>query len=107
MDSCDLLNRAWATPALAAAAAVADGGDRLLADALTRARTDGRVTQDLAGAPELLIPSTPPRPTPPWPTCTTTVTSTPAPFRESAVTVAIVLLTAEPGIGVRQGPPER
>ncbi|MET7606410.1 helix-turn-helix domain-containing protein [Streptomyces avermitilis] len=40
--------------ALAAAAALAKGGDRLLADALTRAHTDGRVTQDLAGAPELL-----------------------------------------------------
>ncbi|MFF3584927.1 hypothetical protein [Streptomyces mirabilis] len=45
---------AFDADALAAAAAVADGGDRLLADALTRARTDGRVTQDLAGAPELL-----------------------------------------------------
>ncbi|MFF8478623.1 helix-turn-helix domain-containing protein [Streptomyces sp. NPDC015414] len=41
--------------ALAAAAVLAEGGDRLLADALTRARTDGRITQDLAGAPELLI----------------------------------------------------
>ncbi|MER6038319.1 tetratricopeptide repeat protein [Streptomyces sp. NPDC001835] len=40
--------------ALAAAAALAKGGDRLLADTLTRAHTDGRVTQDLAGAPELL-----------------------------------------------------
>ncbi|MEU7061472.1 ATP-binding protein, partial [Streptomyces sp. NPDC046197] len=40
--------------ALAAAAALAEDGDRLLGDALTRARTDGRVTQDLAGAPELL-----------------------------------------------------
>ncbi|MFF3330436.1 hypothetical protein ACFYWX_12890 [Streptomyces sp. NPDC002888] len=40
--------------ALAAASALADGGDPLLADALTRARADGRVTQDLAGAPELL-----------------------------------------------------
>ncbi|MEV5526340.1 tetratricopeptide repeat protein [Streptomyces prunicolor] len=40
--------------ALAAATALAEGGDRLLSDALTRARTDGRVTQDLAGAPELL-----------------------------------------------------
>ncbi|MET9411588.1 hypothetical protein ABZX90_38485 [Streptomyces sp. NPDC002935] len=45
---------AFDADALAAAAAVAEGGDRLLADALTRARTDGRVTQDLAGAPELL-----------------------------------------------------
>ncbi|MFF7975797.1 hypothetical protein [Streptomyces sp. NPDC007905] len=41
-------------PALAAATALAEGGDQLLADALTRARTDGRITQDLAGAPELL-----------------------------------------------------
>ncbi|MFJ4773950.1 hypothetical protein ACIP88_33375 [Streptomyces uncialis] len=40
--------------ALAAAAALAEGGDRLLADALSRAAADGRVTQDLAGAPELL-----------------------------------------------------
>ncbi|MBT1099261.1 helix-turn-helix domain-containing protein [Streptomyces sp. Tu10] len=39
---------------LAAAARLAQGGDRLLADALTRADTHGRVTQDLAGAPELL-----------------------------------------------------
>ncbi|MFE4634503.1 hypothetical protein ACFRJ1_14175 [Streptomyces sp. NPDC056773] len=41
-------------PALAAAAALADGGDRLLAGALVRAGDGGRVTQDLAGAPELL-----------------------------------------------------
>ncbi|WP_405673353.1 helix-turn-helix domain-containing protein [Streptomyces canus] len=41
-------------PALAAAVALAEAGDRLLADALTRAHTDGRITQDLAGAPELL-----------------------------------------------------
>ncbi|MEU5002632.1 hypothetical protein [Streptomyces sp. NPDC021622] len=40
--------------ALAAAAVLAEDGDRLMADALTRARTDGRVTQDLAGAPQLL-----------------------------------------------------
>ncbi|MEU2951036.1 hypothetical protein [Streptomyces xanthochromogenes] len=40
--------------ALAAAAALAEQGDGLLADALTRARDGGRVTQDLAGAPELL-----------------------------------------------------
>ncbi|MFF9982376.1 P-loop NTPase family protein [Streptomyces erythrochromogenes] len=40
--------------ALATAAALAKGGDRLLADALRRAHADGRVTQDLAGAPELL-----------------------------------------------------
>ncbi|MFF9607850.1 hypothetical protein ACF1GY_37300 [Streptomyces sp. NPDC014684] len=41
-------------PALAAAVALAEGGDRMLADALTRAGTDGHITQDLAGAPELL-----------------------------------------------------
>ncbi|MES9544383.1 helix-turn-helix domain-containing protein, partial [Actinomadura sp. NPDC000600] len=35
--------------ALAAAAVLAESGDRLMADALTRARTDGRMTQDLAG----------------------------------------------------------
>ncbi|MER5719676.1 helix-turn-helix domain-containing protein, partial [Streptomyces sp. NPDC002132] len=40
--------------ALAAAAVLADAGDRLLAEALTRARADGRLTQDLAGAPALL-----------------------------------------------------
>ncbi|MGW5497751.1 hypothetical protein, partial [Streptomyces olivaceoviridis] len=40
--------------ALAAATALAEGGDRLLADALTRARVDGRLTQDLAGGPALL-----------------------------------------------------
>ncbi|PRH76759.1 hypothetical protein C6N75_23895, partial [Streptomyces solincola] len=40
--------------ALDAAAALAQGGDRMLADALTRARASGRVAQDLAGAPELL-----------------------------------------------------
>ncbi|WP_286158145.1 hypothetical protein [Streptomyces sp. CB03911] len=39
---------------LATAAALAEGGDRLLGDALTRTRTTGRVTQDLAGAPVLL-----------------------------------------------------
>ncbi|MDH2388424.1 helix-turn-helix domain-containing protein [Streptomyces sp. HNM0663] len=44
---------AFDTAALAAATALAEGGDRLLADALTRAGPDGRVTQDLAGAPEL------------------------------------------------------
>ncbi|WAZ26594.1 tetratricopeptide repeat protein [Streptomyces cinnabarinus] len=42
------------TTALAAAAALAENGDGLLADALTRARNHGRVAQDLAGAPELL-----------------------------------------------------
>ncbi|MFD4135281.1 hypothetical protein [Streptomyces goshikiensis] len=41
-------------PALATAAALAEGGDQLLADALARAGAKGRVTQDLAGAPELL-----------------------------------------------------
>ncbi|MEV5901312.1 hypothetical protein [Streptomyces sp. NPDC052127] len=40
--------------AVAAADALAECGDVLLGNALTRARTDGRVTQDLAGAPELL-----------------------------------------------------
>ncbi|MFJ3893832.1 helix-turn-helix domain-containing protein [Streptomyces sp. NPDC090083] len=40
--------------ALYAATVLAQGGDRLLADALTRAGNHGRVTQDLAGAPELL-----------------------------------------------------
>ncbi|WP_331736792.1 hypothetical protein OG426_55385 (plasmid) [Streptomyces canus] len=45
---------AFDTQALATAIALAEGGDRLLADALTRARTDGRMAQDLAGAPELL-----------------------------------------------------
>jgi hypothetical protein len=39
--------------ALRMAAILAKDGDRLLAEALTRA-TNGRVTQDLAGAPELL-----------------------------------------------------
>ncbi|MEV7190417.1 helix-turn-helix domain-containing protein [Streptomyces sp. NPDC093510] len=41
-------------PELAAATALAEGGDRLLADVLSRAGADGRITQDLAGAPELL-----------------------------------------------------
>ncbi|GAA1604678.1 helix-turn-helix domain-containing protein [Streptomyces globosus] len=45
---------AFDAPALAAAGILAEGGDRLLADALTRVGTDGRMTQDLAGAPELL-----------------------------------------------------
>ncbi|MFF4285990.1 hypothetical protein ACFY0R_11780 [Streptomyces sp. NPDC001633] len=40
--------------ALHKAASLSKGGDQLLADALTRAGSDGRVTQDLAGAPELL-----------------------------------------------------
>ncbi|MFE4817824.1 tetratricopeptide repeat protein [Streptomyces sp. NPDC056704] len=41
-------------PALRAASALAKDGDRLLADTLTRAKTHGQVTQDLAGVPELL-----------------------------------------------------
>ncbi|MFC8996248.1 hypothetical protein ACFT7U_11145 [Streptomyces rochei] len=45
---------AFDAPALAAAVALAEEGDPFLADALTRARSDGRVTQDLAGAPLLL-----------------------------------------------------
>ncbi|MFJ3099102.1 helix-turn-helix domain-containing protein [Streptomyces hydrogenans] len=40
--------------ALATAAELARSGDTLLADALTRADEHGRLTQDLAGAPELL-----------------------------------------------------
>ncbi|WP_158697315.1 tetratricopeptide repeat protein [Streptomyces hokutonensis] len=40
--------------ALDAAAALAGEGDVLLADALARAGASGRITQDLAGAPELL-----------------------------------------------------
>ncbi|MCX4468709.1 hypothetical protein OG980_31890 [Streptomyces albidoflavus] len=40
--------------ALTEACAVAEKGDQLLADALTRASADGRITQDLAGAPEVL-----------------------------------------------------
>ncbi|MBK3646711.1 hypothetical protein JHN46_39540, partial [Streptomyces sp. MBT33] len=39
---------------LATAAALAEQGDRLLGEALTRARTSGRVAQDLAGVPQLL-----------------------------------------------------
>ncbi|MFE5656995.1 helix-turn-helix domain-containing protein [Streptomyces sp. NPDC056517] len=45
---------AFDTEALSRAAALADQGDQLLAGALTRAYDGGRVTQDLAGAPELL-----------------------------------------------------
>ncbi|WP_180303585.1 helix-turn-helix domain-containing protein [Streptomyces sp. JV178] len=41
-------------PALAAASALAAKGDVLLADALSRASSHGRLAQDLAGAPELL-----------------------------------------------------
>ncbi|WP_431683790.1 hypothetical protein [Kitasatospora sp. KL5] len=40
--------------ALACAEALATGGDRFLADALSRADSHGRLAQDLAGAPELL-----------------------------------------------------
>ncbi|KPI33422.1 transcriptional regulator, XRE family [Actinobacteria bacterium OV450] len=40
--------------ALRTAESIAEDGDRLLADALVRTRANGRVTQDLAGAPELL-----------------------------------------------------
>ncbi|MEV8597589.1 helix-turn-helix transcriptional regulator [Streptomyces sp. NPDC052012] len=40
--------------ALRAASALAKDGDQLLGDALTRASAHGRVTQDLAGAPELM-----------------------------------------------------
>ncbi|MFF0740183.1 hypothetical protein ACFYVL_07255 [Streptomyces sp. NPDC004111] len=40
--------------ALREAALLADAGDALLADALTRTRHTGRLTQDLAGAPALL-----------------------------------------------------
>lgn len=45
---------AFDATALAAATALAKDGDHLLADALTRASSDERITQDLAGAPELL-----------------------------------------------------
>jgi hypothetical protein len=45
---------AFDAAALDRAADLANSGDRLLADALTRARDHGRVTQDLAGAPQLL-----------------------------------------------------
>lgn len=42
------------TNALAAATALAENGDRYLADALQRTRTHGRVTQDLGGGPALV-----------------------------------------------------
>ncbi|MFE5884372.1 hypothetical protein [Streptomyces hydrogenans] len=45
---------AFDASALATAAELAQRGDTLLADALTRADEHGRLTQDLAGAPELL-----------------------------------------------------
>ncbi|MBK3639888.1 helix-turn-helix domain-containing protein [Streptomyces sp. MBT33] len=44
----------FSPPELAQATALADQGDELLADTLSRTKSDGRVTQDLAGAPELL-----------------------------------------------------
>ncbi|WP_405015640.1 hypothetical protein [Kitasatospora sp. NBC_01539] len=44
----------FASDSLAAAESLARAGDRLLADALTRAAGHGRLAQDLAGAPELL-----------------------------------------------------
>ncbi|MFD8046487.1 hypothetical protein [Streptomyces sp. Tu102] len=45
---------AFDTAALTAATAMAEHGDQLLADALTRAWADGRLAQDLAGGPALL-----------------------------------------------------
>jgi hypothetical protein len=42
------------TNALAGAAALAENGDLLLADALTRVHKDGYLAQDLAGGPQLL-----------------------------------------------------
>ncbi|MET7457464.1 hypothetical protein ABZT03_37520 [Streptomyces sp. NPDC005574] len=45
---------AFDAEALATATTLAQAGEALLADALTRAASDGRVTQDLAGAPELI-----------------------------------------------------
>ncbi|MER5464581.1 hypothetical protein ABT010_28605, partial [Streptomyces sp. NPDC002668] len=45
---------AFDSRALNAAAALADSGDRLLADALTRARYHGHLTQELAATPELI-----------------------------------------------------
>ncbi|MGW1939687.1 helix-turn-helix domain-containing protein [Streptomyces goshikiensis] len=48
-----IVPEAFDAPALAAAVALAESGDRLLADALTRARTSGQLAQDLAGAPQL------------------------------------------------------
>ncbi|MGW6521711.1 tetratricopeptide repeat protein [Streptomyces sp. NPDC054962] len=49
-----LVPDAFDAEALHAAAALGRDGDRLLADALTRTGSHGRVAQDLAGAPELL-----------------------------------------------------
>ncbi|WP_425556313.1 hypothetical protein [Kitasatospora nipponensis] len=48
------IQEAFDSKALREADKLAQAGDQLLSDALTRARTDGRITQDLAGAPELL-----------------------------------------------------
>nr|WP_188277251.1 helix-turn-helix transcriptional regulator [Streptomyces sp. CBMA152] len=45
---------AFGQDALRTAAVLAQDGDQLLADALTRAHVHGHITQDLAGAPELL-----------------------------------------------------
>ncbi|WP_330457688.1 hypothetical protein OIB37_12665 [Streptomyces sp. NBC_00820] len=45
---------AFDAPALAAAKALAENGDQLLADALTRVGTDGRLAQDLGGGPALV-----------------------------------------------------
>ncbi|MDQ0956540.1 TPR repeat protein/transcriptional regulator with XRE-family HTH domain [Streptomyces sp. B4I13] len=49
-----IVPEAFDPTALAEATAFADAGDLLLADALARAGTHGRVSQDLAGAPQLL-----------------------------------------------------
>ncbi|WP_316746202.1 helix-turn-helix transcriptional regulator, partial [Streptomyces sp. MK7] len=55
LSSCTLnVPDSFDATALAAATELAEGGDHLLADALLRARADGRLTQDLAGAPALL-----------------------------------------------------
>ncbi|MER6918160.1 hypothetical protein [Streptomyces spiralis] len=45
---------AFGKEALHAASALAQSGDRFMQDVLTRAHAHGRVTQDLAGAPELM-----------------------------------------------------
>ncbi|WP_371545866.1 hypothetical protein OG266_13860 [Streptomyces sp. NBC_00554] len=55
LDGCTVtVPDAFDQDALGKAADLAKAGDGLLAGALTRAKRDGRVTQDLAGAPELL-----------------------------------------------------
>ncbi|MDJ0342794.1 hypothetical protein QMK19_23100 [Streptomyces sp. H10-C2] len=51
---CFTVAEAFDQSALANARLLAAGGDALISDALTRADAHGRVTQDLAGAPELL-----------------------------------------------------